>query len=320
MSGLRVNDLSVAYGSARQPITAVNAVSFDVAAGTKLGLVGESGSGKTTTALAILRLLRPPGRITGGAATIDGTDLLALAPRELRKSRLRLASYIPQGAMNALNPVLTIGDQFAGVLADHGEATTGRHVRDRAAAALHDVGLPDALVDRYPHQLSGGQKQRICIALGLILSPRLIIADEPTSALDVITQRQVMETLGRQQSGLGSALVLIGHDIGLMAQFVDHLAIMYAGRIVEMGPIDAMIRTPRHPYTQALVTSVPTLDQRGTFTGIPGVTPSLSDLPTGCAFHPRCARRDKGCDTERPTLRPVPGGTSAACHYAESAA
>jgi oligopeptide/dipeptide ABC transporter ATP-binding protein len=299
MTALVVDGLTVAYGSAAKPLIAVDGISFTVAAGERLGIVGESGSGKTTAALAVLRL------------AIDGTDLSTLSPSELRASRLALASYIPQGAMNALNPVLSIGHQFRLALEAHGHAAPAAEIE----AALTDVGLDPGSAQRYPHQLSGGQKQRVCIALSLMLRPRLIVADEPTSALDVVTQRAVMETLGTRQRDLGSALVLIGHDIGVMAQFVDVLAVMYAGRIVEIGPIDTLIRRPAHPYAAALVHSVPRLDARGELAGLPGTAPSLSDLPGGCRFHPRCAAASDRCHTTAPPAEQLAPGHIVQCHH-----
>ncbi|MBL8699378.1 MAG: ABC transporter ATP-binding protein [Alphaproteobacteria bacterium] len=319
-SGLRVRDLTVVYRTDDGDVHAVDRASFDVGPGERLGIVGESGSGKTTTALALIQMLRPPGRVTGGTATIGDVDLLRLAPAEMRRHRLQTASYVPQGAMNSLNPVLTIGRQFRNALADHGVRLPEDELRARVHAALESVELDPRVAGLYPHELSGGMKQRVCIAIGMLLGPRLIIADEPTSALDVVTQRQVMETLGRQQQVTGAALILIGHDMGLMAQFVDRLAVMYAGRIVEIGTIREVLETPRHPYSRALVASVPRLAQRGELHGIAGVTPSLRRLPEGCAFHPRCVDAIDRCRRERPALDRAPGEHRAACLLAADAA
>jgi len=315
--GLFVRNLVVNYHTDAGAVTAVDQVSFNVPAGTRLGIVGESGSGKTTTALALIQLLRPPGRVDGGSATIDGLDLIALSQKQMRAHRLRTVSYIPQGAMNSLNPVLTIGRQMRNILVDHNEGTgIGGH--DAViASALSGVDLDARVATLYPHELSGGMKQRACIAMSMMLRPRLIIADEPTSALDVVTQRQVMQTLGRRQQEAGSALILIGHDMGLMAQFVDSLAVMYAGRLVEIGTIRDVLARPRHPYAKALVTSVPRLHRRGELGGIPGVMPSLREMPSGCAFHTRCDCAIEICRTSRPMLDRSLGAHRAACHLAE---
>jgi peptide/nickel transport system ATP-binding protein len=317
MSGLlQVRDLTVVYHTDEGGVLAVEGTSFDVAAGERLGIVGESGSGKTTTALALIQMLRPPGRVEAGTATVDGLDLLALGPAEMQHHRLRTVSYVPQGAMNSLNPVLAIGRQFRNALVDHGVRLARDALEARVRAALAGVELEERVARLYPHELSGGMKQRVCIALGMLLGPKLIIADEPTSALDVVTQRQVMETLGQQQRLTGSALILIGHDMGLMTQFVDRLAVMYAGRLVEIGTIREVMEAPRHPYTRALVASVPRLARRGELHGIPGVTPSLRRLPAGCAFHPRCTIAVERCRRERPPLDGTIGGHRAACHLA----
>jgi oligopeptide/dipeptide ABC transporter ATP-binding protein len=313
-SGLIVRDLTVEYYTDAGVIRGADRVGFSVAAGQRLGIVGESGSGKSTTALALMRMIRPPGRITAGSVVLDGTDLLALSDDAMRSARLRLASYIPQGAMNSLSPVKAIGGQLADAIVDHEAGVTGAKLRQRIHDALAGVDLEPAIARAYPHQLSGGMKQRVCIAIGMILRPRLIVADEPTSALDVVTQLQVMETLGRRQRENNCCLILIGHDMGLMAQFVDRLAVMYAGRLVELGGIDEMFAAPRHPYTRLLIESVPSFANRGKFTGIPGTTPSLHRLPTGCAFAPRCPQAMDRCRTERPEPRAVAEGRLVACH------
>ena len=311
-AGLRVRDLSVRYYTDSGIVRAVERASFDVAPGERLGVVGESGSGKTTAVLALMQMLRPPGRCESGTAEVDGIDLLALRPAAMRAHRLRTISYIPQGAMNSLNPVLRIGRQMANAMIDHGVAADP----SAAAAALAGVNLDVTVLRQFPHELSGGMKQRVCIAMAMLLGPKVIIADEPTSALDVVTQRQVMETLRVQQERTGAALVLIGHDIGLMAQFVHRLAVMYAGAIVEIGSLRAVLTRPRHPYTRALIGSIPKLRQRGVLGGIAGVTPSLAQLPVGCAFHPRCTLAAGRCLTERPELDGEIAGHRASCHFA----
>ena len=231
---LQVRDLRVHYHTPRGAVQAVNGVSFDLRAGERLGLVGESGSGKSTIALALMRLIKPPGRIEGGQALLDGVDLLALSEEEMRQLRLAKIALVAQGAMNSLNPVLRVRDQIVDALRDHGEQfypDSDRGARPRTARA---VGLPAEVADMYPHELSGGMKQRVCIAIAISLRPKVIIADEPTSALDVVVQRQVMETLRRVQEELGASVILIGHDMGLMAQVVDRVGVMYAGKLVEV--------------------------------------------------------------------------------------
>lgn len=319
-AGLSVRGLTVNYHTDAGIVRAVDGANFDVAPGERLGMVGESGSGKTTTVLALMQMLPVPGRCDGGTAMVDGTDLLALSARAMREHRLRTISYIPQGAMSSLNPVLRIGRQMANAMIDHGAGGDREAVQRLCAAALGGVNLEAGVLRQYPHELSGGMKQRVCIAMAMLLGPKVIIADEPTSALDVVTQRQVIETLRSQQEQTGSALILIGHDIGLMAQFVHRLAVMYAGVIVEIGSIREVLTRPRHPYTRALIGSIPRLQQRGVLGGIPGVAPSLARLPAGCAFHPRCALAIERCVTDRPALDADIEDHRAACHLAGAAA
>jgi peptide/nickel transport system ATP-binding protein len=312
---LRVAHLGVRYDHPLGPVPAVDDVSFSLAPGERFGLVGESGSGKSTMALAILRLIRPPGRIEGGSVWLGDTDLAGLSAEAMRQVRLSGIALVPQGSMNALNPVLSIRAQIADALADHGERLGGTALAERVQGLLESVGLPAEVADRYPHELSGGMRQRACIAIAICLRPTVIIADEPTSALDVVVQRQVMGTLGAVQRRLGAAVILIGHDMGLMAQFVDRLGVMYAGRLVEVAPIADMVTQPRHPYTRMLIASLPSLEQRGVMHGIPGLAPSLRALPSGCAFHPRCPQATDRCAAEKPAVRRV-GTAEVACHLA----
>ena len=313
---LRVDRLCVSYDHPLGAVRAVDDVSFTLRAHERFGLAGESGSGKSTMALAILRLIRPPGHIDGGEVWLEDIALSSLSDDAMRRLRLAGIALVPQGSMNALNPVLHIRAQIADALADHGMALSQREVAERARDLLGHVGLPPEVADMYPHELSGGMKQRACIAIAICLRPKVIIADEPTSALDVVVQRQVMETLGRVQQELGAAVVLVGHDMGLMAQFVDRLGVMYAGRLVEIAPISQIITAPKHPYTQMLIASLPSLERKGTMHGIPGLAPLLRDLPPGCAFHPRCPRAIDRCRIERPALREIASGSLAACHLA----
>jgi peptide/nickel transport system ATP-binding protein len=317
---LRVRDLRVSYAHPLGAVRAVDGVSFSLAAGERFGLAGESGSGKSTMALAILRMIRPPGRIDGGSVYLDGVELSALDHEAMRRLRLAGIALVPQGSMNSLNPVMRIGRQIEDALADHGETPPRRILDGRIADLLSTVGLPPKVAEMYPHELSGGMKQRACIAIAICLRPRVIIADEPTSALDVVVQRQVMETLGRVQRNLGAAVILVGHDMGLMAQFVDRLGIMYAGRLVEVAPIARMVTAPRHPYTRALIASLPSLERKTALQGIPGLAPLLRDLPPGCAFHPRCPMAAERCRQETPALRSLDQDGVVACHFAETPA
>ena len=312
---LRVEGLRVAFDHPLGKVQAVDDVSFALSPGERFGLAGESGSGKSTLALSILRLIKPPGRIEAGEVWLAGTRLGDLDEDGMRALRLAGIALVPQGSMNSLNPVLRIGGQIGDALAEHGLPLTRGEEEQRIAALLAEVGLPESVARMYPHELSGGMKQRACIAIAICLRPEVIIADEPTSALDVVVQRQVMATLARVQRELGAAVILVGHDMGLMAQFVDRLAIMYAGRLVEVAPIAEMITRPRHPYTRALIASLPSLDTRGALAGIPGLAPLLRDLPDGCAFHPRCTLAVGRCRTEKPKLRDI-DGAQVACHLA----
>ena len=318
MSGavLRVEELRVAYDHPLGPVRAVDEVSFTLRPGERFGLAGESGSGKSTMALAILRLIRPPGRIEGGEVWLDDIALSRLTDDAIRRLRLAGIAMVPQGSMNSLNPVARIRRQITDALADHGSRLGKAAMSARVRSLLAQVGLPAEAAERYPHELSGGMKQRACIAIAISLRPKVIIADEPTSALDVVVQRQVMQTLGRVQQELGAAVILVGHDIGLMAQFVDRLGIMYAGRLVEVAPIGDIITAPRHPYTRLLIESLPSLERKGSMRGIPGLAPLLRELPSGCAFHPRCPSAVQRCRTDKPEVRPMGAEASVACHLA----
>jgi peptide/nickel transport system ATP-binding protein len=262
MSLLQVRELAVDFLTSTRIIHAVRGIGFDIAAGERVGLVGESGSGKTTAALALMRMIRPPGRIVAGMAHLDGTDLLALGPEEMRQARLKRVSYVPQGAMNALNPVLRIGDQILDGVIDHDVVLARGERLALVASVLSSVGLPVGVADLFPHELSGGMKQRACIAIAMALKPRLIIADEPTSALDVLNQRQVMNTLCRVQEEMGCGLIMIGHDMGLMAQVAGRIIVMRDGVIVEDAPARELFQRPRHAYSRMLIESVPTLGNR----------------------------------------------------------
>jgi oligopeptide/dipeptide ABC transporter ATP-binding protein len=309
-----VRDLAVHYDTPLGAVKAVDSISFSLRAGERLGFAGESGSGKSTMALTILRMIKPPGRIDAGEVWLDGVNLLTLTDEAMRQVRLARIALIPQGSMNALNPVMRIKEQIADAVRDHGLRMSRRQSDERARELLESVGLRAEVADMFPHELSGGMKQRACIAIAISLRPRVIIADEPTSALDVVVQKQVMETLARVQKDLGASVILVGHDMGLMAQFVDRLGVMYAGKLIEVSPVREIFTRPLHPYTQMLIASLPSLEQKGTFHGIPGLLPLLRDLPRGCSFHPRCPLAFERCRTEEPQSREARPDGWAACH------
>ncbi|MCC7360540.1 MAG: dipeptide/oligopeptide/nickel ABC transporter permease/ATP-binding protein [Anaerolineales bacterium] len=320
-SSLAVIALKVVYETPAGPAEAVSAVTFTLQAGERLGLIGESGSGKSTLAMAVLRLLRPPGQVTDGAVLFEGRDLVTLPESELRKLRLKEIALMPQAAMNSLNPVMPVGAQIRDALAAHDPKLSKRALDDRIAEVLTKVGLRPDVARRYPHQLSGGMKQRIAMAIAIVMSPKVIIADEPTSALDVVVQQQVMRTLWQLQKQLGAAVLLIGHDLGLIAQFSDRIGVMYAGKLVEVGPVHDILNNPLHPYTRALVDTLPDLEGKQALVGIPGLAPELLRLPSGCAFHPRCAFALDRCRQDVPQLQSLGGARQVACHlYPDRAA
>jgi len=311
---LDVKNLRVSFHTPRGPIRAVNGVSFFLKRGERLGLVGESGSGKTTTALSLMRLIQSPAVIESGEILLDGQDLLRLSEEEMRRARFAEIALIPQGAMNSLNPMMKIGEQLRDTIRAHRFAESKATLDTHIHAVLETVDLRADVMEAYPHELSGGMKQRVCIAMGILLKPKVIIADEPTSALDVVVQRQVMETLGRVQQELGAAVILVGHDMGLMAQFVNRIGVMYGGKLVEVGPVRDIFKDPLHPYTQLLIGSLPTLESKAMFRGIPGLTPSLLAPPSGCMFHPRCPKVMAHCSVEVPPLIEIKPDRWVACH------
>jgi peptide/nickel transport system ATP-binding protein len=279
---LRIEDLRVHYQTSRGPVKAVDGVSFTLRQGERFGLAGESGSGKSTTALAIMRLIQPPGRIVSGSIYFGERDLARLSDEEVRRVRLAEIALIPQGAMNSLNPVRRIRDHFEDSIRAHERSISDEEVRERTRDLLRMVELREEVARLYPHELSGGMKQRVCIALGISLQPKVVIADEPTSALDVVVQRQVMQTLGAVQKRLEASVILVGHDMGLLAQFVDRLGVMYAGRFVEVAPVREIFHNPLHRYTQTLIASLPTLEEKGLFRGAmerPMARPDASAIP-----------------------------------------
>jgi peptide/nickel transport system ATP-binding protein len=300
---LEVRDLRVSYRTAAGLVRAVNRVSFYLRPGERLGLVGESGSGKTTTALSLMRLLQGSAVIEGGEVLLDNVDLLQLSEEEMRQARFAEIALIPQGAMNSLNPMMKVGEQLRDTMRAHRTGVNSSvAIESRILEVLQSVELDPMVVTSYPHELSGGMKQRVCIAMAILLSPKVIIADEPTSALDVVVQRQIMETLRNVQEALGASVILVGHDMGLMAQFVDRIGVMYGGKLVELAPVRGIFKEPLHPYTQLLINSLPNLKTKEEFRGIPGLTPSLLTPPPGCMFHPRCPQAMERCSVDVPVL------------------
>jgi oligopeptide/dipeptide ABC transporter ATP-binding protein len=312
---LRVERLTTVFDLPGGALPAVNDVTFEIQSGETLGLVGESGCGKSVTALSIMRLVQAPGRIAAGRIGFKGRDLLALDERQMRAVRGADISLIFQEPMTALNPVFSVGDQVAEALIVHGRASR----RDAKAAAIEllravRIPHPETRVGDYPHQLSGGQRQRVMIAIALACRPSLVIADEPTTALDVTIQAQILELLREMKSRFNLALLLITHDLGVVAETADRVAVMYAGRIVETGPVRAILRHPQHPYTRGLLASIPGGAPGQRLKAIDGTVPLLNALPPGCAFHPRCPDRFEPCTTEPPPDYPLGSDQSAKCY------
>ena len=307
---LVLHDLRVHFETERGIARAVDGVDLTLYRGERFGLVGESGSGKSTLLLSLLRMIREPGRIVAGSAHLEGTDLLQLDEETMRQTRLQRVAMIPQGAMNSLNPVMRVGEQIRLAITEHDE---GSVAEERMDDLLRRVGLPAATSGLYPHELSGGMKQRVCIAMAISLSPQLILADEPTSALDVVVQRRIMQTLAGLQNELGATVLLVGHDMGLMAQSVERLGIMYGGNIVEVGTVEEIFAAPKHPYTRQLIDSIPVFGERRDFRPIPGGAMSLLEPPTGCYFHPRCPEGMDRCRALAPDLRDTAEDHQVAC-------
>ncbi len=311
---LEIRDLSVDYGSLR----AVHNVSLTLNAGEVLGLAGESGSGKSTLAYAATRLLQPPGRVPSGQVLFKGHDLLALSERQLQTLRWNELAIVFQGAMNALNPVISVGTQIDDVLRTH-RPSLGRSARvARGRELLSLVGIPVDRLTAYPHQLSGGMRQRVMIAMALALEPEIVIMDEPTTALDVVVQRQILGQMMRLRETLGFSIIFITHDISLLVEFSDRIAIMYGGRVVEEAPAAEIYRSAKHPYSQGLLASFPALrGPRRELRGIPGSPPDLRSMPTGCPFHPRCPSAFDVCSSEMPRLESVEARRRVACWLEE---
>jgi peptide/nickel transport system ATP-binding protein len=316
---LEIKDLRTYFYVKAGTVKAVDGINLNLDAGVKMGLVGESGSGKTTIALSLMRMIKPPGTVQG-QIWLDGTELVKLSEEAMREMRLSQLSYMPQGAMNSLNPVARIETQIMEGMVDHGIPLKKDELKKRVLEMLETVELPARVARMYPHELSGGMKQRVCLAIAISMRPKLLIADEPTSALDVVIQRQVMETITGLVNDLNLSMILIGHDMGLMAQSVDRLAVMYAGKMFEVGDVKDMFNRPLNPYTRVLIDSLPRLTNRGIFKGIPGTPPSLINRPSGCPFHDRCPERIGAiCDNEMPELKEVEPGRWVFCHLFKGA-
>jgi peptide/nickel transport system ATP-binding protein len=315
---LEVRDLRVEFPTRRGTLVAVDGVSFSIAPGEVLGVVGESGAGKSLTGLAIIGLLEPPGRIAAGEIRLEGARIDNLRGEAMRRIRGRRIGVIFQDPLTSLNPLYSIGRQLTETISTHLDVTA-TEARRRAIALLREVGIPapESRIEHYPHQFSGGMRQRVVIALALAAEPRLVIADEPTTALDVSIQAQIIQLLKRLARERGTAVMLITHDMGVIAETADRVAVMYAGRIVEIGPVREVIHAPRHPYTAGLMGSIPKIRagaarRRERLVQIEGAMPRLTQIPPGCAFNPRCPKRMDRCLAERPALLAA-GANRVAC-------
>ncbi len=312
---LEVNNLKVYYDMMQGSVKAVDDVSFKIRRGDAFGLAGESGCGKTTVALSIMKLLPKNGRIVSGEMVFEGIDLVKLNEEEMRKIRWKRISMVFQGAMNALNPVHKVGDQIAEAILTH-EKVTEEDALERAKKLLEMVGLPSDTVNNYPHELSGGMKQRVVIAMALACNPDLIIADEPTTALDVIVQAQILKLLDELRKKLNLSLILITHDLSVISELCNKIAIMYAGKLVEIGDVKDIYTNPMHPYTQGLINAFPSIEgPKKKLISIPGSPPDLLNPPSGCRFHLRCPHAMDICKREEPHLVEIDKkGWYVACH------
>ena len=301
---LRIEDLEIRYETDDGVVYALNGVSLHVKEGETLGLVGETGAGKTTLAKGILRLIQtPPGRIVNGKVYFDGKDILAMSDHDLHEVRGNAISMVFQDPMTSLNPVMTVGEQIEEVIAVHNSNLSKEEIRERAIAMLKKVGISADRIDEYPHQFSGGMKQRVIIAIALACNPKLLLADEPTTALDVTIQAQVLDMIRKLKTEMNTAMILISHDLGVVAQTCDRVAIIYAGRIVETGNLRDIYKNPKHPYTIGLLDSIPSLTKDAKrLKPIKGLMPDPTDLPPGCPFAPRCNYATAACSEAVPEL------------------
>ena len=315
---LKVRHLSVFYETPRGDVRAVDDLDLDLMSGETLGIVGESGCGKSTAAMGILQLVNEPGRIVSGEVWLDDRDLLALTDDDLRKQRWSNLALIPQGAMNSLNPTMTIGAQIKDVIRTHEPRLSRVELSQRIDELAAMVGLPNRVIEQYPHELSGGMKQRVCIAMAVALSPSVIIADEATSALDVIVQRVIAQTIQQVRQKLNVALIMIGHDMGLMAQMATRIAVMYAGKVVEIADTNHLFTNPHHPYTRMLIDAIPSLTTKKPLKVTGGLTHDPRNPPSGCIFRLRCPFATDQCAQSAPSMRRLSDGAQVACHHVDS--
>jgi peptide/nickel transport system ATP-binding protein len=316
---LTIEGLRTTFRTQNGEIAAVDGVDLSIAKGRTLGIVGESGCGKSMLSLSVMRLVPPPGRIAAGRINFDGRDLLDLSPGEMRGLRGNRIAMIFQEPMTSLNPVFTVGDQITEAMRAHDRVASSAALRARAIAALARVRIPapERRFDEYPHQMSGGMRQRVMIAMALACAPDLLIADEPTTALDVTVQAQILELLRELQQETGMAIILITHDLGIVAEMADEVAVMYSGRVVERATGAAIFDDPQHPYTLGLLGSIPKIEeQRNRLLAIEGAVPPPFDLPSGCHFHPRCVFADTSCSAQDPPLREISDMHRVACLHA----
>ncbi len=310
---LEIKNLKVYYEMPAGPVKAVDDVSLTVNKDEVVGVAGESGCGKTTLGMSILRLIRPPGYIKEGEILFDGEDLTTLKSESLRRIRWKRISLISQSAMNALNPVMKVRSQMADAIMAH-EKISSKALEESISTLLKRVNLDPGVAGMFPHELSGGMKQRCIISMAMALKPDLIIADEPTTALDVVVQRGVLETLMDLKKETRSSIILLSHDIAIQAEIADRLAVMYAGKVIEVGEIQSIFREPLHPYTQGLISAVPSIKKRRMLKGLPGLPPNLINPPPGCRFHPRCPHVMEICKQKEPILLEVKPERHVACH------
>lgn len=313
---LDVKDLTTHYFTSKGKVQALDDVSFQLKKGESLGVAGESGCGKSTMAFSLINQVQPPGRIVGGKIDIDGTDVSKLSETETRnKVRWNKISMVFQGAMDILTPVYTVGQQMREPLKYH-QDVTGKEAKEKCAEYLDWVGLDSGIFDRYPHELSGGQKQRVIIAMALLLEPDVLIADEPTTSLDVVVEAQIMNLLKRLKEESGISMIFITHDLSILSEVSDKLAIMYAGKLAELGSSRRIYNNPKHPYTEKLLASIPRLHKDiDRLERIPGAPPNLVNPPSGCRFHPRCPYAEKICQRKEPEIKEVEG-RKVSCHFA----
>jgi peptide/nickel transport system ATP-binding protein len=310
---LEVKNLKVYYKTIAGDAKVVDDVTFSVYHGEIFGIAGESGCGKSTLVEGVYRIVKPPGYIAGGEVLFEGVDLLKLSEEEMRDIRWKKMAYIPQGAMSSLNPVLRVEEQMIDAILDHSNISK-EEALEIAKKSLSELGLPEVVLRMYPHELSGGMKQRVIIATAYALRPDLIIADEPVTALDVVSTREVLQTLRELRDKYGATVMLVAHDMAVHAEIDDRLAVMYAGKVIEIGSVTDIFYDPLHPYTKGLIDSIPSIAKKKLIRGIPGIAPSPLNWPSGCRFHPRCPYARDICKAEEPELKEVKPDHLVACH------